>query len=82
MRHEPEPDPVGTPRDEIVAYLRSHPTVSLHPFTSRALGASRSLAYQLARSGVIEVLHLGPHRLRVRSIWLEQELFGQGEQAP
>lgn len=77
VRREPEPDPVGMPREELLDYLRSHPTVSLHPFASRALGASRSLAYQLAKSGAIKVLHLGPHRLRVSSAWLEAALFGE-----
>ncbi len=81
MRRDSEPDPVGMPRDELLAYLRSHPTVSLYPFTSRALGASRSLAYQLAKSGDIRVLHLGPHRLRVASAWLEQTLFGEAQAA-
>lgn len=72
-----EPDPVGLPRDELVAYLCSHPTVSLWPFAGRALGASRSLTYQLAQSGAINVLALG-HRRRVASSWLETTL-GLGE---
>jgi hypothetical protein len=71
----PEPDPIGLPREELLAYLRSHPTVSLWPFTGRALGASRSLTYQLSRDGTIKVLRLG-HRCRVASAWLEAMLSG------
>lgn len=70
-----EPDPVGMPRDDLHAYLGSHPTVSLWPFTGKALGASRSLTYQLAQDGTIQVLRLG-HRCRVASAWLEKTLFG------
>lgn len=73
-RH-PEPDPVGMPREELLGYLCSHPTVSLWPFAGRALGASRSLTYELGRTGVIKVLRLG-HRCRVPSAWLEATLFG------
>jgi hypothetical protein len=69
------------PRDELVAYLRSHPTVSLHPFTSRALGAGRSLAYCLAGNESIPTLRLG-HLLKVRSAWLEQTLFGEQGSPP
>jgi hypothetical protein len=76
-RRDPEPDPVGMPRDELLTYLRSHPTVSLWPFAGRALGASRSLSYQLAKTQTIKVLALG-HRRRVASNWLEQAL-GLGE---
>ncbi len=74
---KPEPDPVGMPRDELRAYLDLHPTVSLWPFAGRALGASRSLTYQLAGEGTIKVLRLG-HRYRVASSWLEAKLFGAG----
>ena len=70
----PEPDPVGLPREELLAYLRSHPTVSLWPFTGRALGASRSLTYQMGRRDEIRVLRLGQHRCRVASSWLERQL--------
>jgi hypothetical protein len=70
-----EPDPVGMPREELLAYLRSHPTVSLWPFTGRALGYSRSLTYDLGRTCGIRVLHLGAHRSRVSSAWLEATLF-------
>jgi len=73
---EPEPDPVGMPREELLAYLCSHPTVSLWPFAGRALGASRSLTYQLSRDGTIKVLCLGARR-RVASSWLEATLFGE-----
>jgi hypothetical protein len=73
---EPEPDPVGMPRGELIAYLRVHPTVSLWPFAGRALGASRSLTYQLSRGGQIGVLRLGSHRCLVKSAWLERTLFG------
>ena len=71
-----EPDPVGMPREELLAYLRSHPTVSLWPTCGRALGYSRSLTYELGRTGGIKVLHLGAHRCRVASAWLEATLFG------
>lgn len=72
---ESEPNPVGMPRAELLTYLRSHPTVSLWPFAGKALGASRSLTYQLSRDGTIRVLRLG-HRCRVASAWLEATLFG------
>jgi len=75
MRRDPEPNPVGMPRAELLSYLRSHPTVSLWPFAGTALGASRSLTYQLSRDGTIKVLALG-HRRRVASAWLEATLFG------
>jgi hypothetical protein len=60
-------------REELRAYLRCHPTVALWPTAGRALGASRSLTYQLASSGAIRVLRLG-HRCRVPSSWLEKTL--------
>jgi len=75
-RREPEPDPLGMPRDELRAYLACHPTVSLWPTCGRACGYSRSLTYSLARAGGIKVLHLGAHRCRVPSAWLEATLFG------
>jgi hypothetical protein len=75
MKRDPEPDPVGMPRTELLAYLRSHPTVSLWPFTGRALGASRTLTYRLSHDGTVKVLVLG-HRRRVASAWLEATLFG------
>ena len=74
MRRDPEPNPVCMPRAELLSYLRSHPTVSLWPFAGTALGASRSLTYQLSRDGTIKVLRLG-HRCRVASAWLEATLF-------
>jgi hypothetical protein len=74
---EPEPDPVGMPREELLSYLRSHHTVCLWPFVGRALGYSRSLTFELGRSGGIRVLHLGAHRCRVPSAWLEATLFEQ-----
>ena len=63
------------PREELLAYLRSQHTVSLWPFTGRAIGTSRSLTYQLSHDGTIKVLLLG-HRRRVASVWLEATLFG------
>lgn len=72
---EREPDPVGMTREELIEYLRSHPTVSLWPFSGRACGYSRSLTYQLAREGGIKVLRLGAFRCRVPSAWLEKTLF-------
>jgi hypothetical protein len=76
-KSDPEPDPVGMPRDDLLAYLRAHHTVSLWPFAGRALGVSRSLTYQLGHTETIRVLALG-HRRRVASSWLEQAL-GLGE---
>lgn len=71
-----EPDPQEMAREALRAYLQTHHTVSLWPFTGRALGASRSLAYSLAnREGTIRVLRVG-HSLRVPSAWLETTLFG------
>jgi len=73
-KRELEPDPVGMEQDAFRAYLRRERTVTLWPFTGRALGTSRSLTYALARSGDIKVLRLG-HRCRVSSVWLESVLF-------
>jgi len=67
-----EPDPVGMTREDLRAFLRLRPTVTLWPFTGRALGLSRSAAYGCPQ---IKVLRLG-HRCRVSSAWLEQVLFG------
>lgn len=72
---EPEPDPSGMDKDEFLAYLHRERTVSLWPFAGRALGASRSLTYALAKSSQIQVLRLGQHRIRVSSAWLENMLF-------
>jgi len=69
-----EPDPVGMSREDLRAYLRSTPTVTLWPFSGRALGLSRSLAYRCGADGDIKVLRLG-HRCRVSSAWLEDVLF-------
>lgn len=74
--HPQEPDPRQLSREELRAYLRSVHTVTLWPFTGRALSASRSLTYQLSHRGTIKVLVLG-HRRRVASIWLEATLFGE-----
>ena len=74
MRRENEPDPVGMSREELLSFLNAHPTVTLWPFTGRALGTSRSLTYALAKSGQIRVLALG-NRRRVSSAWLEDTLF-------
>ena len=71
-----EPDPVGMTQDDFRAYLGSHPTVSLWPFTGRALGYSRSLTFQLGRAGGIKVLRLGAHSCRVPSAWLSSQLYG------
>jgi hypothetical protein len=67
-----EPDPTAIGRDELLAYLRSRPTVSLWPFTGRALALSRSATYRCPQ---IKVLRLG-HLCRVSSAWLESVLFG------
>ena len=75
-RREPEPDPVGMPRDDLQRFLQSRHTVTLWPFTGRALGASRSLTYRLAATDSIRVLRLG-HSYRVSSAWLEKTLFGE-----
>lgn len=72
MMRDPEPDPLGLPREELVAFLRSRHTVSLWPFAGRALGLSRSATYACPQ---IKVLRLG-HRSRVSSAWLERTLFG------
>lgn len=71
---EPEPDPAQLTRDELRDYLRAEATVTLWPFSGRALGLSRSLTYQCGATGDIRVLRLG-HRCRVPSLWLEQTLF-------
>jgi hypothetical protein len=72
---KPEPDPVGIPRDDLRAFLKANPTVTLWPFSGRALGLSRSLTYRCATTGHIKVLRLG-HLYRVSSVWLEHTLFG------
>ena len=58
-----EPDPATMTRDELRQYLRSRATVSLWPFTGRALSLSRSATYG--------------HLCRVSSSWLENVLFGE-----
>jgi uncharacterized protein YdiU (UPF0061 family) len=60
-------------RDELRQYLRSRATVSLWPFTGRALSLSRSATYSCRE---IQVLRLG-HLCRVSSSWLENVLFGE-----
>ncbi len=67
-----EPDPATLSRDELVAFLRERHTVSLWPFTGRALGLSRSATYCCTE---IPTLRLG-HLLKVRSAWLEKTLLG------
>lgn len=69
-----EPDPLALSRQELIEYLHTHPTVSLWPFTGRALGLSRSLTYRCEQ---IKVLKLG-HRKLVSSSWLERLLFEEG----
>lgn len=71
---ESEPNPAQLTREELRDYLRSHATVTLWPFSGRALGLSRSLTYQCGANGEIKALRLG-HRRRVPSLWLEQTLF-------
>ena len=71
----PEPDPTDMPRQELQQFLQSRPTITLWPFTGRALGTSKSLTYRLAAAGSIKVLRLG-HNYRVSSVWLEKALFG------
>ncbi len=73
-----EPDPLSLSREELLSYLRSHPTVSLWPFAGSTLGISRSLTYRLAHEGTIRVLCLG-HRRRVSSAWLEATLLAGSE---
>lgn len=68
---EAEPDPATMSREQFLAYLRSHHTVSLWPFTGRALRLSRSATYKCPD---IKVLRLG-HLSRVSSSWLEHLLF-------
>lgn len=72
-----EPDPREMAREELRSYLQTTHTVSLWPFTGRALGYSRSLTYGLGRSGGIKVLQLGAHRCRVPAAWVERALFGE-----
>ena len=72
MTRDPEPDPVGMPRAELLGYLRSHPTVSLWPFAGKALTLSRSATYSCPD---IKCLKLG-HLRKVSSAWLEATLFG------
>jgi hypothetical protein len=62
-------------REELRAFLRSSPTVTLWPFSGRSLNLSRSLTYRCGAQGDIKVLRLG-HSLRVPSAWLESTLFG------
>ena len=68
---EIEPDPTTMERDELLAFLRSRHTVSLWPFTGRALGLSRSATYGCEQ---IKVLRLG-HLCKVSSVWLEATLL-------
>lgn len=68
-----EPDPRQLDREEAHAYLRSVTTVSLWPFTGRALALSRSTTYSCQD---IRCLKLG-HRRRVSAAWLEALLFGE-----
>lgn len=74
-KRESEPDPIGMPHEELQRFLQSHPTVTLWPFTGRALNASRSLTYRLAAANSIRVLRLG-RSYRVPSAWLSRTLFG------
>jgi hypothetical protein len=70
---DPELDPADMPGDELLAYLRSHPVVTLWPFAGRTLGLSRSATYCCPQ---IKVLRLG-HLCRVSSVWLEALLLGE-----
>ena len=67
-----EPDPRSLSREEFVAYLREHRTVTLWPFAGRALGLSRSATYGCPD---IKCLRLG-HLRKVSRAWLESVLFG------
>ena len=70
---ESEPDPLQLSREELLAYLHTHPTVSLWPFCGRALSLSRSATYSCHD---IKVLRLG-HLCKVSSAWLESVLFSE-----
>ena len=72
-RNTREPDPALLSREELRAYLRSVSTVSLWPFTGKALGLSRSLTYSC---GEIKWMRLG-HLRKVSTAWLETKLFGE-----
>ena len=49
-----------------VDYLREHPTVSVEQ-SALVLGISRAYAYELARAGELDSIHLGDKRVRVKS---------------
>ncbi|WP_236746976.1 helix-turn-helix domain-containing protein [Mycobacteroides abscessus] len=49
-----------------VDYLRVHPTVSVEQ-AAQLLGISRAYAYQLTRTGELDVITLGERRVRVKS---------------
>jgi hypothetical protein len=72
-RHADEPDPTQLSREELRAYLRSVPTVTLWPFCGKALRLSRSSTYSCSE---IKCLRLG-HLRKVSSSWLEALIFGE-----
>jgi hypothetical protein len=61
-------------RAEIAEYLRSTGTVTLWPFTGKALSLSRAATYRAAVAGSIHALALGRRRV-VPSRWLEATLM-------
>ena len=68
-----EPDPAALSREDLLAYLDTHHTVSLWPFTGRCLRLSRSATYKCSD---IKVLVLGGRKL-LSAAWLERYLFGE-----
>lgn len=49
-----------------VDYLRHHPTVSVGQ-SADLLGVSKAYAYEMVKDGRLDVIALGPRRVRVKS---------------
>ncbi len=69
-----EPDPAALTRAQLAAYLEQVATVTLWPFTGKALSLSRAATYRAAVAGSIHALALGRRRV-VPSRWLEATLM-------
>lgn len=65
---------------EILADIRTKPTVPLWPHAGMALGLSRSSIYQAAERGEIDVLEIGRRKLVVTAT-LRKRLGLDGEAA-
>ena len=57
--------------------LRSGPPTVSVPRAGQYLGVSRAYAYAMAREGLLPVIRLGEHRVRVSSVGLLRMLEGE-----